>query len=58
MSFIDLRPAFRQAGARQAVHGPTDWNHPNEAGYRLLGAIVAKHLHDHPTDACDDSWPS
>ena len=58
VSFIDLRPAFRQAGARQAVHGPTDWNHPNEAGYRLLGAIVAKHLHDHPTDACDDSWPS
>jgi hypothetical protein len=58
VSFIDLRRAFRQAGARQAVHGPTDWNHPNEAGYRLLGAIVAKHLNDHPTDACGDSWPS
>ena len=58
VSFVDLRSAFRQAGVRQAVHGPTDWNHPNEAGYRLLGAVVAKHLHDHPTDACDDSWPS
>lgn len=57
-SFIDLRPTFRQAGARQAIHGPTDWNHPNEAGYRLLGAIVAKHLADHPTDTCDDFWRS
>ncbi|MEZ5888975.1 MAG: SGNH/GDSL hydrolase family protein [Xanthobacteraceae bacterium] len=58
VSFVDLRPAFRQAGARQAIHGPTDWNHPNETGYRLLGAVVTKHLLDHPTDACDDSWPS
>lgn len=58
VSFIDLRLAFRQAGARHAIHGPTDWNHPNETGYRLLGAIVAKHLLDHPTDVCDDSWPS
>jgi hypothetical protein len=56
VSFIDLRPAFRQASARQAIHGPTDWNHPNETGYRLLGAVVAKHLNDHPADACDDSW--
>ncbi|MGZ8403774.1 MAG: SGNH/GDSL hydrolase family protein [Rhodoplanes sp.] len=57
-AFVDLRPAFRQAGARQALHGPTDWNHPNEAGYRLLGATVAKHLNDQPADRCDDAWPS
>jgi hypothetical protein len=58
VSFIDIRPAFRQAGARQAMHGPTDWNHPNEAGYRLLGAIVAEHVNDRPAASCDDSWPS
>jgi hypothetical protein len=58
LSFIDARAAFRRAGAREAVHGPRDWNHPNEAGYRLLGAIVVEHLHDRPADACDDSWPS
>ncbi len=56
--FVDARPAFRQAAARQAIHGPRDWIHANEAGYRLLGALVAKHVDDHPTDACNDSWPT
>ncbi len=55
--FIDARPLFRQAAARQAIHGPHDWIHANEAGYRLLGALVAKHVDDHPADTCNDSWP-
>lgn len=29
----------------------------HEAGYRLLGAIVAEHLDDRPADRCDDAWP-
>jgi hypothetical protein len=55
--FIDMRPELRAAGARQAVHGPRDWRHVNENGYRLIGALVAKHLDERPTDACDDRWP-
>ena len=55
--FIDARPAFRAAAAKAFVHGPRDWNHPNELGYRTLGALVAARL-DHPgPDACDDRWP-
>jgi hypothetical protein len=55
--FVDTRPELRAAGARQAVHGPRDWRHVNEAGYRIIGGLVAKHIDDRPTDACDDRWP-
>jgi hypothetical protein len=51
------QPALRAAGARQTLHGPHDWKHLNETGYRLLGALVAQHLEDRPADACDDRWP-
>jgi hypothetical protein len=55
--FIDARPAFRAAAAKAFIHGPRDWNHPNELGYRTLGALVAARL-DHPEPAtCDDRWP-
>jgi hypothetical protein len=37
---------------------PHDWKHPNETGYRLLGALVAEHLDDRPADPCDDRWPA
>ena len=55
--FVDARPTLRAAGSRQQVHGPHDWKHVNETGYRLIGALVARHLDDRPADACDDSWP-
>ena len=57
-AFLDTRPILRAAGARQPVHGPRDWKHVNETGYRLIGALVARHLDDRPGDACDDSWPT
>jgi hypothetical protein len=41
VAFIDARPAFRKAATTAFVHGPRDWNHPNELGYRTLGALVA-----------------
>jgi hypothetical protein len=56
-AFVDARPLLRATGAHQPVHGPRDWKHPNETGYRLIGALVAQHLDDRPADACDDSWP-
>ena len=57
VGFVDTRPALRAAAAKQALHGPRDWNHFNEAGYRLLGELVTAHLQDFPTGACDASWP-
>jgi hypothetical protein len=56
--FVDARPAFRTAAAKAFVHGPRDWNHPNELGYRTLGALVAGQLEKRGPDACDDTWPN
>jgi hypothetical protein len=55
--FVDTRPELRAAGARQAVHGPHDWRHVNETGYRIIGGMVAKRIDDMTVDACDDRWP-
>src|SRR5262249_23507825 len=55
--FIDARPALRTAAAHAVVHGPRDWNHPNELGYRTLGTVVAEKLDRHEPDGCDDRWP-
>jgi hypothetical protein len=58
VGFVDTRSALRAAAAERALHGPRDWNHFNEAGYRLLGTLVAAHLDDLPADVCDDRWPA
>jgi hypothetical protein len=54
--FIDARPALRRAAAKAFVHGPRDWNHPNELGYRTLGTLVAQKIDQRAPDACDDRW--
>jgi hypothetical protein len=54
--FVDARPAFRKAAASVFVHGPRDWNHPNELGYRTLGTLVAQKIDQREPDACDDRW--
>jgi hypothetical protein len=41
MDFMDARPALRAAAAVNLIHGPRDWDHLNEIGYRALGALVA-----------------
>jgi hypothetical protein len=56
IGFIDTRPAFRKAGAHTPLHGPRDWGHPNEAGYRLLGTLLAERIDEQARDACDDRW--
>ncbi len=53
VAFVDARPAFRKAAATAFLHGPRDWNHPNELGYRTLGALVAARLDQRTRDACD-----
>ena len=55
-AFIDARPALRKVAVKTFVHGPHDWNHPNEAGYRALGTLVADQLERHEQAACDDRW--
>ena len=56
VDFIDTRPTFRAAAAQRPMHGPKDWNHLNENGYRVLGSYLAKRLGAPAADACDDRW--
>lgn len=42
--FLDATPALRAAASAQVIHGPRDWDHLNEAGYRALGSLVAAHV--------------
>ena len=54
MGFIDARPTLRAAGATEIIHGPTDWTHLNEKGYRALAGMLASRLGDHQSnDACN-----
>jgi lysophospholipase L1-like esterase len=41
-AFIDARPALRRAAETLVLHGPIDWVHFNEAGYRILGKLVVQ----------------
>lgn len=42
--FLDATPALRAAASAQVIHGPRDWDHLNEIGYRALGSLVAAHV--------------
>jgi hypothetical protein len=39
--FLDTRPGLREAASQRVLHGPVDWVHFNEQGYRALGGILA-----------------
>jgi hypothetical protein len=39
--FLDTTPALRAAASANVIHGPRDWDHLNEIGYRVLGSLVA-----------------
>jgi hypothetical protein len=54
VGFIDARPALRAAAAGRPLHGPRDWNHLNEEGYRLLAGLLARRIDARPDDACED----
>lgn len=56
IDFIDTRLTFRTAAAQRPMHGPKDWNHLNEYGYRVLGSYLAKRFGAPAADACDDRW--
>lgn len=42
--FFDARPALRELGSQEIIHGPRDWTHFNRAGYTRLGETVATAL--------------
>jgi hypothetical protein len=44
IGFLDATPALRAAASAQVIHGPRDWDHLNEVGYRALGSLVAAHV--------------
>jgi hypothetical protein len=52
--FLDMRPALRAAAANALIHGPRDWNHFNDTGYRVLGETLAKAMDDMASTACRD----
>jgi hypothetical protein len=52
--FIDMRPALRAAAAMTVIHGPRDWNHFNDAGYRVLGETLAATIDNPVSTDCVD----
>jgi len=44
MEFLDARPALRAAATGALIHGPRDWDHLNETGYRTLGQLIVPHV--------------
>jgi lysophospholipase L1-like esterase len=44
VGFADTGPALREAAMVQPIHGPLDWVHFNERGYRAFGKMLALQL--------------
>ena len=40
--FLDARNAIRHKASQEFIHGPVDWLHFNEAGYRVLADEIEK----------------
>ncbi len=52
-NFFDARPAMRELGSQEIIHGPRDWTHFNRAGYTRLGEAVAAALNEEePPNDC------
>lgn len=50
IGFDDARAPIAAAGRQQILHGPLDWSHFNEAGYRALAGDLADFLATMPAD--------
>lgn len=51
VGFLDPTDTLREAARQRALHGPGDWKHFNEAGYRILGWAIADYLRADPAGA-------
>jgi len=47
---VDPTDILREAARQRAIHGPGDWKHFNEAGYRLLGRVITDYLRADPVE--------
>src|SRR5262245_56562952 len=51
--YLDTRLTLRAAAETRILHGPIDWIHFNEAGYRILGGLALERLQGRRgTNAC------
>lgn len=42
--FIDTTDGVRERGKSEFLHGPRDWEHPNELGYQVMAEVIAEDL--------------
>ena len=49
VSFFDTTPYLRDASSKGYIHGPKDWDHLNESGYRTLSDSISQFIL-HPDD--------
>ncbi|AMN44354.1 hypothetical protein [Rhodoplanes sp. Z2-YC6860] len=56
--FLDSRPAARAVAADNFIHGPDEWEHYNELGYRTLATFLAQALsRSGDSDRCSAQAP-
>ena len=53
VGFFDTTRYFCDASANGYIHGPKDWDHLNESGYRALSDSISQYIL-HP----DDPYPN
>lgn len=53
VDFLDSRPGLREAASKKLLHGPVDWVHFNEQGYRALGGLLAGRVDLTRVDPCN-----
>ena len=53
VGFFDTTRYFRDASSNGYIHGPKDWDHLNESGYRALSDSISQYIL-HP----DDPYPN
>jgi len=41
MEFVDTTPTIAEVAQEQALHGPEDWRHFNDTGYRVIADLIA-----------------
>ena len=40
LEFVDTTPTIAEIAQEQALHGPDDWRHFNDAGYRVIANVI------------------
>lgn len=41
LEFVDTTPTIAEIAQEQVLHGPVDWRHFNDAGYRVIADLIA-----------------